>query len=194
MNRAIAILIVGVATLGCFRGSAQESCSRIVCQGNAAKRKFLGEQNDLRDSPCVVPTIKSLGCARDVRAIPVLIKYLDYQDPNSGPQSPMPDRRASYPAITALFQIGQAAAPQLVSAIIDGRSELAQHHAAVAYLFVYRDDLAGGIRLLQRQEKIASSELARQRLSTTIQMLKEDCDGRTPKEVRACRTVVAQKK
>jgi hypothetical protein len=58
----------------------------------------------------------------------------------------------------------------------------------LAYLFVYRDDLASGIRRLRREQLTDGKADDRRRLHEALQMLINACSGRSEKEANDCRT------
>jgi hypothetical protein len=191
--KGIFILIV-LTIPACLHLAAQEhSCAALVNKGSNYSREFLEEQNNTRDSPCISSVIRHLGQVRDVLAVPVLIRYLDYLDPATVPE---PDRavdvRPSYPAVTALFEIGKPSTSELLSAIKAGESLKIRENAARAYMFVYRDDLASGIRLLKKEQVTVGSADDRRRLNDALQMLVDDCNGRGEKEAEACKDAAAK--
>jgi hypothetical protein len=75
---------------------------------------FLEQQKGARQSPCISSVIKRLGQNRDVHAVHLLVSYLDFVDPST---VPLPGANAyvrpDYPAMEALFEIGQPAANEL---------------------------------------------------------------------------------
>jgi hypothetical protein len=165
-----------------------EPCVALLNQHNDLLVRFLDEQVTARRSPCISSVIKRLGEAKDEKAITVLIRYLDYVDPATGPQpGGGADVRPHYPAVTALFQIGTPSAPQLLSAIEEGGSSKLQENATLAYMFVYRDDLASGIRLLKKEELTSQTADHLRRLKGALQMLINDCKGRSEKESEECK-------
>ncbi len=155
---------------------------------------FLEEQRVTRQSPCISAVIKQVGQSRDVSAAHVLVRYLDFVDPATAPS---PDgsafTRPDYPAVDALFQIGKPATRELVSAIQAGESSKIRENAANTYMFVYRDDLASGIRLLKKEELLVQSADARSRLRDAVQMLVDACNGRGGKEAEQCKNTAEKK-
>jgi hypothetical protein len=154
---------------------------------SASSIEFLEEQRDVRQSPCISSVIKHLGQTRDVNAVQVLTRYLDFVDPATlPPAGGTAYVRADYPSVAALFLIGKPAAPELMSAIQASESSTIRENAAKTYMFVYRDDLASGIRQLKKQEMIVKSADARRRLSSTLKMLADACSGRSEAEAQLC--------
>ena len=168
---------------------AQETCAGLVDKGPDFPREFLRHQVATRSSHCISSAIKQLGNRRDAQAVDILVRYLDYVDPATlpGPGGGA-DVRPSYPAVTALFQIGESATGGLLATIQTSESQKIRENAAKAYMFIYRDDLAKGIRLLRKEELRSKDSSNRQRLSNALRMLVNECDGRAKKEAQECRS------
>lgn len=152
-------------------------------------RDFLQEQQGIRTSPCLPMVIKRLGQLRDVDAVPILIAYMDYMDPKTGP---LPGggatERPSYPAGGALFQIGKPAALQLLSAIQGEASPQFHKNAVDTYSAIFRDDLSEGIRALKTAELLAKTEDERHRLNDARQVLMNQCSHRDEQQSQACKS------
>jgi hypothetical protein len=97
----------------------------------------------------------------------------------------------SYPAVSALFQIGKPAANELLSAIQAGRSAELRANSTKAYMYIYRDNLSLGIQALKSAELQATTEDERRRLSAARQELTNHCKARGEKEAEACRAAAA---
>ena len=54
-------------------------------------------------------------------------------------------------------------------------------------MFVYRDDLVSGIRLLRREEERSKNADNRHRLSDALGMLIDACNSRSAKEAEDCK-------
>jgi hypothetical protein len=185
MKTALIILSLAV----CLPSAAQDnSCAVLRKAGSTGARKFLEQQSVIRRSTCITSMIKRLGDCHDVKAVHVLVDYLDYLDPATAPrQGGESDLRPDYPAINALFQIGKPATPELIAEIRHGASPLLRRNATLAFLFVYRDDLASGIRLLKKEERTATTTDDRQRLNQSLEKLFEACAARLGKEAQECK-------
>jgi len=146
----------------------------------------------LRQAPCLSSVIKQLGKLHDEEAIHLLIGYLDYMDPKT---APLPNGgatvRPSYPAVSALFQIGKPATIELLSAMQVAEPQEVRRNAVRAYADIYRDDLSAGIRALKAAEPLAKTEDERRRLSDALHKLVDECNARGEKEARACRSAAA---
>jgi hypothetical protein len=182
------LIFLALTIMACLPLAAQDQSCSAVMSTSASSIKFLEEQLDTRKSPCISSVIKQLGRAHDVNAVHVLVSYLDFVDPAT---LPSPDGfaviRPDYPAGGALFQIGKPATRELLSAIQASESSTIRENAAKTYMFVYRDDLASGIRLLRRKELIAKSADARRRLTDALRMLMDACDSRNEQEAQPCK-------
>jgi hypothetical protein len=181
------ILVLLVIFLSLSLVAQDQSCAAITKAGRQASREFLRQQSTIRSSSCITPVIKRLGETCDVKAIPLLTGYLDYLQPGTGP---LPGggaaERPHYPAVDALFQIGTPATGDLLKAIQTGSSPTIQRNAFLAYLFVYRDDLASGIRILRDQAALSKTEDVRRRLNEDRRTLIEACKARGGSEAEAC--------
>jgi HEAT repeat protein len=147
----VRLLLLVLVTATCVDSRAQaDPCATLKTKDTQALRELLEEQQTLRESPCLPSAIRQLGQLRDVEAIHLLVGYLDYLEPKTGP---LPNGgatvRPSYPAVSALFQIGKPAAIELLSAIQAGGTPRARENAVRAYADVFRDDLSSGIRAIE---------------------------------------------
>jgi|SRR5712671_2478927 len=181
------VVLLAIAITACSPLAAQEPLCSTFMSTSASSIKFLEEQRDTRQSPCISSVIKQLGQAHDVDAARVLTRYLDFADPATlPPPGGAAYVRLEYPAVAALFEIGKPAARELMSVIQDSESSTIRQNASRTYMFVYRDDLASGIRQLRKEKLIARSAAARRRLSDALQMLMDACNNRGEQEARAC--------
>lgn len=171
-----------------FLLAQNEHCSDIIST-SLSSISFLEQQKDVRQSSCISAAIKQVGQSGDVNAIHVLIDYLDFVDPSTRPRSDgFSDLRPVYPAVAALFRIGKPATSELLEAIQQGQTPVVRQNAAKAYQAIYRDDLASGIRLLRNEALAAGSAEGERRLKKTLELLANDCRGRSVEESRACIT------
>ena len=171
----------------------KESCGALINRDSNFVVSFLEEQSATRRSPCIASVISRLRGVHDTRAVHLLVGYLDYMDPATAPQSGGgADVRPDYPAVTALFQIGKPATRELLSAIEAGKTAKIRENAAIAYMLIYRDDLASGIRLLKKEELTSGTPAHRRRVSDALQMLIDDCNGRSGKEAEACKNAAGK--
>ena len=182
------MLCVGLMILACGCLRAQESrCDFLKTSDIQYLRDFLQEQQRLRQSQCLSTAIQVLGQRRDIEAIHLLVGYLDYLDPKTGP---LPNGgatvRPNYPAVDALFQIGKPATADLISSLEIDASPEVRVNALHAFEYIYRDDLWNGIRALGTAKRIAKSDEARRRLNDASKELMDDCKGRGEEAAKEC--------
>jgi hypothetical protein len=164
-----------------------ETCSDVMST-SLSSITFLEEQKAARQSPCISEVIKQLAKSRDVGAVHVLVGYLDFVDPATRPRPDgFSDVRPVYPAVAALFRIGKPATSDLLEAIQQGKTPIVRQNAVKTYQSIYRDDLASGIRLLRNEKLATGSAEGEHRLQKTLEVLAEDCRGRTEEEAQACK-------
>jgi hypothetical protein len=190
--RGSQVCLVALTIAACVCSAAQDQpCAAFLGKDDSPSRRFLEEQGNTRGSRCIVPVIKHLGQARDVKAVGVLISYLDYVDPATAPRpSGGADIRPHYPAITALFLIGTPATLPLLTTIEDSHDSKIRHNATLAYSSIYRDDLASGIRRAREQESHSNSVSGREHLRNLVDVLLQQCNGRLAKEAEECKNAV----
>ena len=184
----VILLCISVMIAASVGSPAQDAaCTTLKNKDAKFLRGFLEEQQSLRQSSCLASVIKQLGQIGDVEAIHLLVGYLDYLDPKTGL---LPNGgatvRPSYPAGSALFQIGKPATIELLSAIQAGESPKIRENAVKTYQSVYRDDLPSGIRLLKTAELLAKTDAERRRLSEARQRLIDACNARGEKVAESC--------
>jgi len=185
--------LLSLTIMACAVLPAQEAlCPMLKAKDPQILRSFLEEQQALRESPCLAATIKQLGQRHDEKAVHLLVGYLDYLDPKT---APLPNGgatvRPSYPAVSALFQIGRPATIELVSEIQSGESPKLRENAVRAFADIYRDDLASGIRTLKTAELLAKTDDERRRLTDARQKLIDECNARGENEAERCRNAAA---
>lgn len=128
--------------------------------------------------------IEKLGSIRDERAIPELIKYIDYekkfeprqkQDSNEithwDDPKPISGR---YPATAALFQIGKPALPALVKVIeAEDAESIKSQNALYTVQFIFRDNLSEGIKYLEKSINEFITKNEKSRLQKAIEDTRE---------------------
>lgn len=181
---------VWVVLVLCSQLSSQpSSCDVLKANSLGAIRQLLQEQDNTRSAPCISAAIDRLGSAHDVKAIPVLALYLDYLDPRTGPTGASGER-PRYPAVTALFQIGIPATKEVVAMIKNGKTPITRHNAALAYLFIYRDNLAAGLKGLKNEQLKSTVAQDRTRIGDALGLLSDACTGRSDAEAQECKRVI----
>jgi len=136
---------------------------------------------------CVLFAIERLGFAGYTPAIPILITYLDYPRPQDpGPwHSHAQSAGYLYPAASALFGMGKAAAPALLCAIASLEiSEVARKNAAEAVFALYsREDVTEGIAVMMRASREESDAYSRAHLEDAARYWASRCP---PEHQNAC--------
>jgi len=126
-----------------------------------------------------VDAIQRLGLIGDSRAVPILIAYIDFERKFEERQK---STKASvdhwdeprsvatrFPAITALYQIGNASVPALIELIEDNPADMIKSQNALFTIhFIFRDDLSEAIYRLESGAKSQNNEEKRKRLLTAI--------------------------
>jgi hypothetical protein len=180
--------LLALMIAACILSRAEEPpCAPLKTKDASILRDFLKEQQSSRQSPCLTLVIKQLGQLRDLRAIHLLVGYLDYLEPGTGP---LPDRVSftwpHYPAEDALFLIGKPASGDLAVAIRAAESPKILRNAIRTYANIYRDDLSLGIRELKKTQLQAKTEDEHRRLDEASQELLRECNESGEKQAQAC--------
>jgi hypothetical protein len=146
------------------------------------------DENKEKSPQLIVETIQKLGSIGDERAIPELVRYLDYERKIESAQSqdqnlkidpvetthwdylPLSGR---YPAIGALFQIGKSSLPELVKVIENEKTKSQKSQNALETVqLIFRDDLSEGIKYLENAMNSSAAQEGKQRLLTAIEKTK----------------------
>lgn len=148
------------------------------------------DENKTNSPQLITEVIQKLGTIGDERAVPELIKYLDFerktklaqnQDPNLLVDSvettnwdylPLSSR---YPAVGALFQIGKLSLPELVK-VVENESIKSQksQNAVEAIKLIFRDDLINGIEYLEDAKVKSVSLESKQRLQLAVKKVRDE--------------------
>lgn len=133
----------------------------------------------------IVAAIEKLGSLGDERAIPVLIERIALerkfekrakQDPNVVDHWDSPILSARYPAIAALFQIGQPAVPGLIKLIGQHPiSSLESKNALLTLHFIFRDDLHVAIKRLKDAMKRPITREIKNRFASAVESTRKEC-------------------
>ncbi|MCI0535304.1 MAG: hypothetical protein L0Z50_08750 [Verrucomicrobiales bacterium] len=122
----------------------------------------------MKSDPVQIETaIRELGSLRATEALDVLVPMLDYvayehRRSDSWFRTGQGDR---YPAVTAVAQIGQPAVPALLKAVVDGDPDsVFASNARWTLVFIFKNDLDEGIRVIEAAAKDSQSARASARL------------------------------
>jgi hypothetical protein len=127
-----------------------------------------------KDPACIKANLQYLGMASlqheslDIqKAIPPLIALLGYHvEPRPGHA---PTRFDEYPAITALYQIGQPAVPALLEVLAAKESESVESKNALdAFMDSHRQDLDVGLKKLKQAAQKETDSARAGRLERTV--------------------------
>lgn len=148
------LLVVQMVILSAISSAASPKplSSRLHCSNSFTGEEqlimFLNEQAATRaDPPCVEYAIEELEALRSAKAVPVLIKLLDFSEPMSIDEENARMLVASshhatkYKAIEALFNIGEAAIPSLIEVLRNPATPPVRFkNALTAYLDIRREN------------------------------------------------------
>jgi hypothetical protein len=147
-------------------------------------------ENKVKSPKLVTETILKLGTMRDERAIPELVKYLDYEPKFEKAQSqdlitdtaeithwndlPTSGR---YPAVGSLFQIGKPALPALIKILEERESmSIESKNALRTIQLIFREELPQGIEYLETARDNSTTELGKRRLQIAVSETKMLCE------------------
>ncbi len=136
---------------------------------------------------CVTWAIHKLGKERHERAIPALVKLLDFRIPQTpGEEVFRSLSEETFPAEEALERIGKEALPEVLRAIeADSTSAIARENALSVWMEIYResDEQPKGVGLLKLEETRTKDGAVKPRLSWALQKALTHCN---PPEKSAC--------
>ena len=119
-------------------------CDADLLQSPAKSLALLREQQDTRQEPkCIQMAIYGIRGTKSPQAIEVLVKYLDFRRPST-PEEQFIRRHLitvaeTYPAVDALYGMGNRAIPRIVSFISAGPpNDISRTNALVAMMQIYR--------------------------------------------------------
>jgi hypothetical protein len=150
-----------------------------------------GSENRKKSPQLIVETIQKLGSIRDARAIPILVKYLDYEREFKPKQNQDPNLKIDmveithwqdrplikrFPAIESLFQIGKSALPALVEVIKEGEmASVKSKNALETFQLIFRDDLSEGVKYLEDAMNASDTQTGMLRLSLALDETRAEC-------------------
>jgi hypothetical protein len=197
--RAIVTLAGALSFLGGTSPTfAASACTALENKSPESRLEYLQGERARLDRDCVLYAIRQLGNDHYAGAVKTLLGYLDYRapdPPNYGSAAqPFVPRHGewtgeTYPAGTALSQIGKPAVPQLVEAIADAATPDLVRNNAGDVIFAISADPAEGIAVLvraahERTDPMASLRLmdqARRQATRCSPEWRNDCENATLK-------------
>lgn len=148
-------------SLFCAEGAAQEEC-RLVTQSTADRANFryadlvkpsltiLEHPEKVRaSSSCLIAAMFNLGRAKDPAAIPILVKWLTWEHKERNTYR-LGTLSSKYPAIGALYDIGEPTIPALLE-VIGARSpsDVVSQNALFVLMSIHRNKPQEGIKRLR---------------------------------------------
>jgi len=152
------LIIVLVTALGAASAALAEECSEFPPEFSDVDKliHFLdAQESPTAPNDCVTVAIRLLGPFQSSKAVPTLIRYLDYKRPLSSAERNgvwfHPNVVTSrYPTISALATIGEASLPELVRVIGDPKTSPKTRDSAVfTVMLVHRQKPEEGISFLE---------------------------------------------
>lgn len=162
--------------------------SQTKLQDSDETQKLIKILTDKKESADVIlATIETLGNMKANEAIPILTEYLDYEKIcNRNPPkyvegveidgTEIGPRRTcgSYPATSALIQIGKPSLPALVKVIEEEKSEsLKSQNALYTIQQIFVEDLSEGVKYLEDAMNISATQMGKQRLLVAVEKTRE---------------------
>ena len=178
----------GILAALCFgsasRAPAVFSCAELEGAKAEVHLEYLQRDRSALKPDCIFYAMDQIGLKRYAPAAKALIKYLDYRVPEDPSKAGLPvfmrvpTLGSLYPAITALFEIGKPAVPDLVGAIAgQDTTDVARNNAIEALFLIHREDVSEAVALLNRAGRESADRLASQRLMDAARRMADKYRG-----------------
>jgi hypothetical protein len=130
---------------------------------------FLNVEARTADPECITTVIGRLGNSRDVSAVPVLIRLLDFQRPlTQRERAGITIMRGHFPAVSALFSIGLPAVPVLVKSIRLGElNPTSKKNAVEAVATIFRENPDQAVALLMKAARESTIPAEKENLESS---------------------------
>lgn len=169
--RAIACagLSAWLGAVGGLAGQGRPPCYELEGATVQADLRYLqGDRSNVK-AECVAYAADRIGLHRYAEASKTLVRYLDYRMPTDPREASLPPispiSGPRYPAINALFEIGKPAVDDLVEAVGNSATSDGVRKNAIQVLYeIFREDVAGAVRVLNRASNATRDPEVRQRL------------------------------
>jgi hypothetical protein len=127
-------------------------CQMVAASSAIQLVDFLKRDARRSDPDCVSQAIVRLGGLRDPTGTDALISLLDFRRPLSEREKVgVGDMHDRYPAVSALFSIGERVVPALVQSIRLGHlNEVATKNAIDGIVLIYREDPPRAVAMLRK--------------------------------------------
>ena len=164
----IAVLIGGMFLVGDVRVAAQQCVPLSKYTSDELVSYLDGSVPNQENVDCITFAIKMLGKQRYEPAIPVLAKLLDFRRRRTVEEEG--NLHTSYPATSALEEIGKASLPSVLAAIkASSTSERARVNAVSVWMELYKyDESPEGVALLKREADGTTDATVKQHLHWAI--------------------------
>ena len=160
------------------------SCAELEGARPEVHLEYLQRDRSALRPDCIFYAMDQIGLKHYAPAVKTLIKYLDYRVPEDPAKARLPVIMrvpmlgSLYPAITALFEIGKPAVPDLVGAIAgQDTTDVARNNAIEALFLIHREDVSEAVALLNRASKESTDRQASQRLMDAARRMADKCRG-----------------
>jgi hypothetical protein len=133
---------------------------------------------------CIAAAFNVIAAAPAQQAVPVLIKYLDYKRPlNEGERNGIfmhgNGPEVLYPAVDALFHVGDVAEPAIIRLIAERTlARVRLRNALYTLVLIHHGDTVSVIQELSRARTGSNSLSERQRLQSAAHEAVQWCDER----------------
>ena len=156
------------------------SCAELEGAKPEVHLEYLQRDHSALRPDCIFYAIDQIGLKHYAPAV----KYLDYrvhEDPTKAHLPVImriPTPGSLYPAITALFEIGKPAVPDLVGAIAGpDTTDVARSNSIEALFLIHREDVSEAVALLNRASRESADRQASQRLMDAARRMADMCRG-----------------
>jgi hypothetical protein len=185
LNAHFAAGILAAFCFGTASGApAAFSCAELEGAKPEVHLEYLQRDRSALKPDCIFYAIDQIGLKHYAPAIKTLIGYLDYPVPEDPAKARwpvimrIPTLGSLYPAITALFEIGKPAIPDLVDSIADpDMTDVARSNAIEALFLIHREGVSEAVALLNRASKESTDWQASQRLMDAARRMADMCRG-----------------
>ncbi len=169
------LVAVGASTIA--RKGAQHNKPDKRAAKVAELRAILHDEQLHKDDPKrVLEAIRQLGDERAVEAVPELVQHLGFERMFTWQEEAIEviTMGRQYPAISALFQIGEDALPALIGFIeSNDENSLASKNATYTVFAIFRKQPTEGVKLLENAAARAASPQAALRLNKAAERNKK---------------------
>lgn len=193
MYKTLVTITIAIAVCVSPLLSAAQTCTALAGGSITEANEYLRHPpSNASASSCVQFAIKRIASLPAEQAIPMLIGYLDLRKPPNENETrgfsfhaPWPSYW--YPAVDALFHIGDAAAPELLDFIEQNKSAstVARDNAAYTLLLIKHSDVPSLLHIINERRSANSDPQADARLYAAGQYFVRFCIPRLKAQCEA---------